>query len=114
MPPGINSRYLHSLGIKDAEGRLFLTDPEPYTYREFADNRFHPVVAGDTLESIADRYFPNIEDAAQLFWVIADFQPERILDPTLMLDEGRVLVIPSENTFLTKIMDPSRSQAPTG
>ena len=110
MPPSSNSRYLFSLGIKDAQWRLFLTAPEPYTYRAFRDNRFHEVKAGDTLESIAERSFPNIPNSAQLFWIIADFQPQRICDPTLVLTTGRTLVIPSENTVLTRVFDPNRAQ----
>jgi hypothetical protein len=92
----------------DPEGRLFLTDRSRYVYRELVGNRIHVVTEGDSLHHLAARYFTGIDGAANLFWVIADFQPVPIQDPTLQLEVGRVLVIPATRTVLEEILNPRR------
>jgi hypothetical protein len=110
MPPLAFSRYQFSKGLKDASGDLCLTDPEPVRYQEMADNRLHTVVLGDTLQTLADRYFPGFTNAPQLGWVLADFQPEPITDPTLRLTTGRVLAIPSERFLKDVVFNESRRE----
>lgn len=95
MPPRAGSRYAFSLGVRDGAGRLFLTEREPFRYRELPDMRQHVVVDGDTLFHLAGRYFAPLPRACRYWWVIADFQPEPLIDPTLLLDPGRRLFIPS-------------------
>ena len=100
MPPKRYSRYEYSLGIRDDQNRLFLTDREPFRYRSLPDNRVHIVKEGETLFSIAGRYFRPWPRACGLWWVIADFQPDDpIIDPTVLLAVGRKLVIPSLQTL---------------
>ena len=109
MAPGINSRYRFCDGVRDDRGRLWLTTPEPYRYRALVDNRQHPVLGGDTLWALARRYFPSFgEDARHLWWVISDFQPTPIVDPTLRLDPARVLIIPAERVVREDILSELR------
>lgn len=108
MPPLRFSRYSYCSGLTDEQGRLYLSEREPYVFRELPDNRFHPVVVGDTLHGLAERYFPSFPDAADLWWVIADFQPDRILDGTLRLPTGTTLIIPSERTVREGVFNPAR------
>ena len=108
MAPGEWSRYLFCWGLKDDQGRVGLSEREPFGYQELPDNRYYTVAGGDTLFTIAERAFPSIPRACGLFWVIADFQPEPIYDATLALDVGRELVIPSEDTVKTLIFDERR------
>jgi hypothetical protein len=77
-------------------------------YRELPDNRFHVVVEGDTLYNLAALYFEGIERPAGLFWVIADFQQTPIHDPTVQLEPGRALVIPSLRTLIEEILSSNR------
>ncbi|MFI5299205.1 MAG: hypothetical protein ACHREM_14000, partial [Polyangiales bacterium] len=100
--------YSFCLGVLDAEGRRVLTDREPYPYAVLADNRAHTVVDGDTLFDLAGRYFAPLPRACGFWWAIADFQPEPIFDPTLALDVGRVLVIPSTRTLTDVILGEAR------
>lgn len=99
MPPRLGSRYTFSFGVRDEMGRLFLTELEPFRFRELPDNRKHRVVEGDTLFHLAGRYFAPLPRACGYWWVIADFQPEPIVDPTLALGIGRVIHIPSVNAL---------------
>lgn len=95
MPPMRDSRFEHCRGIRDEDGNLYLTDREPYRFRPLPDTRLHTVTEGETLYTIAGRYFRPRPRACGLWWIIADFQPDPILDPTLALEPGRRLFIPS-------------------
>lgn len=107
------SRYLYCLGFHDdeadgSEGPLQLTEREPFLYRQYADNREHVVAQGDSLWSLAARYFAPIPRSAGLWWIIADFQPDPIHDPTIRLSPGTTLVIPSLRTVLEAIFSEER------
>jgi hypothetical protein len=80
--------------VRDELGRRFLTEREPYRFREHTDTRVHVVAQGDSLFDLAGRYFAPLPRACGFWWVIADFQPDPIVDPTLELESGRRLVVP--------------------
>jgi hypothetical protein len=82
----------------------------PYRLRALSDNRQHIVKEGDTLFSLAGRYFAPLPRPAGLWWVIADFQPDPIHDPTLALEVGRVLVVPSVRTVVEEVFSEKRRQ----
>lgn len=104
MPPRIGSRYSFCHGVRDEAGRLHLTDREPYRFRAHADTRTHLVVQGDTLWGLAGRYFAPLPRACGYWWAIADFQPDPIVDPTLELEPGRRLHIPSLRVLTDEIL----------
>lgn len=108
MPPRRLSRYAFSEAYTDDAGDRVLTDPEPYRYRDFEDNRIHIVAEGDTLWSLAGRYFQAFDVPEELWWVIADFQPDPIHDPTLLLAPGRAIVVPSVRTVLEEVFSEQR------
>ena len=111
MPPRVGSRHIFCLGVRDASGNLHLTDREPYRFREHADNRVHTVVQGDTLFDLAGRYFAPLPRACGFWWVIADFQPDPIVDPTLELEPGRRVFIPSLRVLTDVILaEPRRRE----
>lgn len=93
----------------DEDKRLFLDTRKPYRFRAFADNSVYTVVQGDTLFTIAGRHFAPIDRAAGLWWVIADFQPNPITDPTLVLEPGTVLILPSLAVLYQEIFNVARS-----
>lgn len=110
--PRLYSRYSYVERLRDAKGRLYLSDRVPFRYLALADNRTHVVVQGDTLWTLADRYFSPLVGAAQLWWVIADFQPGGgIHDPTVALAIGTRLVVPSMVTLQTLIFSEARRDA---
>ncbi len=108
MPPFTRSRFSFSLGIRDAAGKMYLTDYEPFAYQAFPSNIMHVCTDDQTLQGIADLYFSPLPDAALLWWIIADFQPQPIRDPTLRLVAGQTLVIPSMQVVLDKIFSETR------
>ncbi len=108
MPPRIGSRYTFCQGVRDDDGRLYLTEREPYRFRPHPDNRSHTAVEGDTLFDLAGRYFAPLERACGYWWVIADFQPDPIIDPTLQLEPGRRMFIPSVRVLTDVILAEGR------
>ncbi len=101
-------------GLEDTQGRVFLTERVPFYYRPLADNRIHVVADGDTLRSIAARYYPSLAYAPELWVVVADFQaddngnPAPIFDPTIRLAAGRKLWVPSLATVLAEVFSEAR------
>lgn len=104
MPPRAGSRFSGSVGVRDERGRLYLTEREPFGFREFVDNRAHTVRQGDTLFGLAGRYFASLERGCGYWWAIADFQPDPIVDPTLELDVGRRIVVPATRVLTDFIL----------
>jgi hypothetical protein len=108
MAPRAGSRFTFSLGILDAQGRRYLAEREPYRYYPHPDNTLYVVAQGETLFSIAGRAFAPLPRACGLWWAIADFQPDPILDPTLALVPGQQLVLPSLRVLTDVILGEAR------
>jgi len=108
MPPTANSRFLFCRGVTDEEGNKYLTDREPYEYHSHSDNMVHMVVEGDSLFSLADKYFAPLERACGYWWVIAEYQPDPILDPSQKLEINRKLIIPSLRILTDTIFSENR------
>lgn len=109
MPPGRLSRYRLAQTVELGDGTTMLSDPEPFAFVAFADNGTHVVIQGDTLETVADiAYGDHFADAEAMFWVIADFQPEPIFDPTIALTPGRIMYYPSPTVVEREILSETR------
>lgn len=74
---------------------LYLKYREPISYVSDEENQVYVVKAGDTLHSLANKFFNGFPTPSRLWWVIAEYQPEPIFDPTLRLEPGSLLIIPS-------------------
>lgn len=97
MTVGPMSRYAYARTVRTSTGARLLAAREPFGFRLDARNRMHIIVRGDTLWTLAEKYFANYADAADLWWIIADYQDPPIIDPTLTLEPGlQVIVPPSE------------------
>jgi hypothetical protein len=108
MAPRTGSRHSFTLGTRDERGQLFLTEREPYRFREHTDTRVHIVAQGDTLFDLAGRYFASLPRACGFWWVLADFQPDPIVDPTLELEPGRRFFVPSLRVLTDVILSEQR------
>ncbi len=94
----VNSEYTFSTLYTEFDtGDIMLTDPNPIGFIAFEDNIPHTVAEGDTLWGLADTYFPHYDRACGLWKAIADFNS--IYDPSLDLEVGTVLYVPSERTL---------------
>lgn len=111
MPPGANSRHIFCIGHTDSDGTVALGEREPYRYRELPDTRTHVVGRGDSLWTLAGMYFKNLPRASGYWWVIADFQPDPIIDGTLELDVGRTIYVPAERVVTDVILAESRRRS---
>ena len=111
MPPNRFSRHRFSLGFPDDAERLFLSEAVPYAYRDLPDNIQHSVKEGDTLFNLAGRYYASMPRGAGFWWAIAQFQPNPIIDPTVRLTPGSVVVVPSLATLQNEILNERRKRA---
>ena len=109
------SAHRFCTALQDTKGRWFLIDRVPFYYTDgFADDRLHTVTAGDTLRGLAATYFAPLSYAAELWYVIADYQPTDrggpVIDPTIALDPSTrpMLVIPSVATVLAEVLSEER------
>lgn len=108
MPPGQLSRERFTNGILDEDGKLYLTEPSPFGYRERSDNVIYTVQRGDTLWTIAAAQYASFPRPSGLWWVIAEYQPEPIFDPTIALVPGQPLVLPSQRALLEECFSETR------
>lgn len=109
MPPRRHSRHTFTTAFLDGE-ELILTEAERYRFRAFRDNRIHVVKEEDTIFNLAARYFRGLPRPDGLYWVIMDFQPDPIHDPTIKLSVGTTLVIPSLRTVQEEIFSERRRE----
>lgn len=95
MPIFLNSRYQFNVGYYDTAGRIYLDDREPFRFRSHPGNRFHTVTEGDTWWGLAATYFRGEPRACGRWWILCEYQPTPVIDPTIVLPPGTVVVIPS-------------------
>lgn len=99
------SRYAPVALITDPQGHALRDERNPFRFRRLRDTRVHRARDGDTLQTLASRFYSGAtRQPAQLWWVIADFQPEPIQDPTIALEPGRLIYIPSPATVQAQIL----------
>lgn len=115
MPPRRFSRHQFCAALQDDAGRLFLTDRVPYRYRTLPDTISHVAEGNETLHTIAGLYYREAFPRPEAFWwAIGDFQPDPVHDPTLLLDAGRVILVPSIRTITEEIFSERRRRENAG
>jgi hypothetical protein len=100
------SPYNLSDVFQDEAGRLSFAARTRLLWEDLEGVRAHVVKTGDTLWSLAMRYYKSVGqpgDGARLWWVIADFQPEPINDPTIALQDGEIVLIPPLSAVQTAL-----------
>jgi len=112
MTPSRWSRYRFSIASTDPDGGLALSERPMFTYRDLSDTIQHPIVEGDTLWTIAGFYYAGLPRPSGLYWVLADFQPQPIYDPTIRLVAGNILFVPSLRTVQEQILSDRRLSEP--
>ncbi len=107
MPMFAYSRYRYCTGYKDANGVSYLDEREPFRYRNESDNTVHEAVEGDTWWGLAHLYFDGLPRPAGLFWILCEFQPTPVVDPTIRIKSGASIVVPSLRLVKTKVFNPT-------
>ena len=110
MPMFAWSRYRYCTVYEDTEGRQFLDEREPFRYSDEPDNIYHQVRDGDTWWGLAHRYFDGIPRSCGLWWLLCEFQPQPVIDPTIVPVAGSVIVVPSMRLVRTKVFSEGRKQ----
>lgn len=110
MPPRNFSRHIFSTALSTPEGNRELTLPDPYAFASFDDTRRHVVQQGDNLQSIAARYYEGFNRPESLWWIVGEFQPDPIFDPTVELEVGRVILVPSLRTVYDSAFSEERRE----
>lgn len=89
------------------EGRLitgkiinYMSLHEPFYYQDRSDNLTFVARRGDRLDHIATVFYRD----PKLFWVLADFQPNPILNPMLPIEPGRIIYGPSVEVLQQEIL----------
>ncbi len=95
------SRFRLCSGVTDEDGDLILTDPEPFA-TPLADDRAVTWTEGDTLHHLAYRTLGR----AEWWWVIAD--RNGMHDPTVRIEAGAVLMVPSRRAVTEEILTERR------
>jgi len=111
MPPRERSRHIFTKGTRLddlGEDELFLTERKSFPFEQLSDSEAHVVEAGDTLWTLAGRYYRGLPRPSGLWWVIADFQPQPIHDPTVELAVGSIVVVPSLRVVEERVFSSER------
>jgi hypothetical protein len=99
------SRYANSDTVTDPSGRLMLSEREPFRFRESDDNIYLRIGEGMTWWDIAERLYAHVSDrACGLYWALLDYQITPVVDPTLQVRPGTVIVAPSPQVLVTEIL----------
>jgi len=109
MRQTLESRYAVTTLETLEDGTVELGEREPYHFRQRDDNLIHVAGHGDTWDALAEIYYSSISDrACGLWWVIAEYQPTPIVDPTIPIAPGRSVVIPAPIVVVTEILRSDR------
>lgn len=111
MNQSSQSRYRACAELHDTAGRTYLADRVPLRYAGRDDDIIHQAGAADTWWGLAERYYGGIsERACGLWWVICDYQPQPVVDPTLAIPPGTEIVVPSASTVANEVLGVSREE----
>lgn len=109
MPVQDLSRHLLTTQRFTEDGeQQYLDDRVPYRFRDKPGTQIYTAKEGDSLFFLAAKFYATMPRPAGMWWVIADFQPQPIHDPTLTLQPGRVIYIPSQRVVSEEIINESR------
>lgn len=95
---GPNSRYRLSFVVSDeVRGiRYNLLRRERVSFDSNAENRLYQAQSGENSFAVAAKHFRRYARPASLFWLVCEYQPTPILDPTTDLG-GRTIYIPPDS-----------------
>ena len=108
MPPAEDSRYLVSLELELEDGTLIWTFPEPLGDLSMDDDVAHTVNQGETLFTLAGKYYSGMPRPCGLWWAIAEYQKIPVADPFSPLEAGTTIKVPSLRTVIEIFLSEDR------
>ncbi|KKN87416.1 hypothetical protein LCGC14_0258710 [marine sediment metagenome] len=99
------SRYYTAEPYTAWNGTILLSEYEPFRYVDRDDNIVHAATEGDSWFTLAQMYYWMISiRAAGLYWIGCDFQPVPVVDPTLAIQGGTTIILPSAAVVRSEIL----------
>ncbi|MCK4783160.1 MAG: hypothetical protein KAV87_05365 [Desulfobacteraceae bacterium] len=95
MPMFPWGRYRYCVQTENEDGILRLDERESFRYKNEPDNRNHRSRSGDFWWGLAHMYFQGIPRPCGLWWLLCEFQPVPVIDPTIVIPENTLIVVPS-------------------
>ena len=87
----------HGEAYVNDDGEVHLSLPERLPFEERDDTEIHIVQGEETLLDIAAQHYRRtFRNPVDLWQVIAEFQEHTIIDPSVPLDKGMIVLIPSK------------------
>jgi len=108
MPMYPWSRYRYCTLFTGDDSVSYIDEREPFGYRDEVDNRYHRSRRGDTWWGLAHLYFQGVPRACGLWWLICEYQPTRVIDPTCVIEENTLIVVPSMRVIRMMVFSPER------
>ena len=106
------SRYRFCDVLTDEDGKSYLSERSPFGYRASPDNLERVVVDNDTWWSIAGLWYRDLApNPSMLFWIVCDYQPVPVVDPTLAIPAGVTVYGPHPDVVKEQILNESRRLA---
>lgn len=96
MPMFEWSRYRYCTQFMNADGIAYIDEREPFRYREELDNIPYRAKQGDTWWGLATFFFPGLPRPCGMWFLLCEFQPSPVIDPTIVIKEGTLIIAPSE------------------
>lgn len=108
---GPYSRYRLAFTVRDEVQNLTYTliRSRRVFFDPSAENRIYKAQIGENIFSVAARHFRGYARPAALYWLLADYQPVPILDPTKDLDGMDIYIPPAEKVAAILKLDETSS-----
>ena len=101
----VYSRYQFCTMLGGNGETAYLDEREPFRFSDEPDNKLYTAREGDTWWGMAWKFFTGFPNPSCLWWLLCEYQPEPVVDPTIRIEAGRVIVIPSERLLRTKVFN---------
>ena len=91
--PGL---YRHGRAYRNSDGEVHIYLPERLLYLEEYEPATHVCRGGERLQDIAvERYKGLVKDPLDMVDIIAQYQQDKIIDTSIRMRQGTVLLLPS-------------------
>lgn len=77
--------------LRTGQKTTFVLGHEPVRFREREDNQRWVARLGDTWPHLSTVFYKT----PRLWWVIADYQPDTVMEPLAPIEAGRLIYVPS-------------------